>query len=214
MPKLKELPPPHPEVEERLTTLQAAWTVYGQVFKSEANIDLLNRQVPSMAWLLQWMLIDTVILGICRLVERGKSVTLPALVSSLRVLATQDEYKGLVELLNGITTAVKPLKQHRNTRIAHNAQQLAQRPDDALPKLTRKQIQDTIDQIVGLMNRISELYLDHETYYIPDMMGDGDGLIQCVRLAERLHQLQDDAWGTQMTDQEVIEKLRNRGDYE
>ncbi len=211
--KRTELPPPHEEVEERLMTLQAAWTVYGQVFKSEANVDLLNRRIPAMGWLLQMVLSDAVLLGICHLCEQGKPVTLPALVKSLKVLAAPVEYRGLTDRLADITRAVEPMKQHRDKRIAHNARLRAMATEDNLAPVTIKHIQDTLDQIVGLMNRISELFLDHETHHIPDMIGDGDGLIQCVQLAERLNELQDDSWSGRLTEQQVIEKLRNRGDY-
>jgi hypothetical protein len=210
MGKLSVLPTPHEEVEERLTTLYAAWKVYGQLFKTDGRVNLMNSLVPSMAWLLQWVLSDTVILGVCRLCEQGKPITLPALVKSLKTLATPVEHRGLTDRLADITKAVEPLKQHRDKRIAHNTQRFAQKPDEALPPVTRNQIQDAIDQTVGLMNRISELFLDHETHYVPDMTGDGDGLIHWLQYGERLMELQDDSWCNRLNDQQVIEKLRIR----
>jgi len=94
--------------------------------------------------------------------------------------------------------------------IAFNAQRFAQKPDEVLQEITRKQIQEAIDEMVGLMNRISELFLDHETHYFPAMRGDGESLIHCLQYAERLHELQDVSWYNRLNDQQVIEKLQVR----
>jgi hypothetical protein len=55
------------ETDNRMFMLQETWCIYRQLFgTSEARVDLLNERAPGFAGVVQPVLLDSVILGICR----------------------------------------------------------------------------------------------------------------------------------------------------
>ena len=58
------------ETDNRMFVLHETWCIYRQLFgTSEARVDLLNEVAPGFAGVVQPVLLDSVILGICRLCD-------------------------------------------------------------------------------------------------------------------------------------------------
>jgi hypothetical protein len=204
------LGPMYDKIQDEMVGVHANWESYNQLFGTEGRVKLLNRLVPSFGWIVQRVLRDAVVLGVCRLCDRGKKVTIGELVESLKIRARPEELKSLKDQMGAITKAIEPLKVHRDECIAHIGKKYVLNSSEVLPEFSRQTIREALAAMCKLMGDINDWYLKKETYYVPSMPGDGGGLIHWLQYGERLLELQDDSWCNRLNDQQVIEKLRIR----
>lgn len=204
-------------IDDKMFMLQATWRIYRQLFgTSEARVELLNKFVPDGAGIIQRVLLDSVILAICRLCDapgerRNKNLTLMRLVESLSPQPDAKQAAYFDKKLNSVKGLVDALRKHRHKRIAHSDLSIAMAKMDVLPGVSRQVVEDVLQAIRELLNTINLAYLHQEVAYeFVELHGDGDALIWCLQMTERLADLQDVSWSRKTSEDTIIQKLRDR----
>ena len=204
-------------IDDKMFMLQAIWKVYRQLFgTSEARVDLLSKFVPDGAGLIQRTLVDSVILAACRLCDppgmrRNKNLTLQRLVDSLDPKPDSKQKAYFNSQLASIKNLVNTLRKHRHKRLAHSDLKIAMAKMELLPGVSRQAVEDVLRAIRELLNTINLSYRNTEVAYeYVDLHGDGDALIWCLQMTERLAGLQDESWSGKVGDDQIIQRLRDR----
>jgi hypothetical protein len=204
------------EIDQEAYMIHATWKIFRQLFGTNKDrVELLNHSIPSVAGVLQQTLAEWVIVSICRLCDpamqgKNENLTLPRLVGALDPVSDVALKPLLDTQLAEIETKVAPLRAHRHKRLAHKDLHAAiPRTDaDILPGVSRKAIEDALQSIRTALNTINQAYLDTEVAYAaPILAGDGDVLLLYLQMAERLFELQKEAW-TSVDHVGLISKLR------
>lgn len=210
------------ELNGEVFRFEATWRIYRQLFGTNAErVDLLQELVPNFTDFVQLALLDSVILGICRICDpatTGKSdnLTLECLVQRLTPSPDATQAACLDAQLKKIEAATDVLRQHRNKRLAHSDLLRARnKPAELLPGISRQLIEDALAEIRVLLNQINSWYLKCEVAYAHvGLTGDGETLLWWLRMGKRFLELQDEAYllalGKRPTDAELIEKLKIR----
>lgn len=194
-------------LDDHICVIQETWLVYRQLFgTTEDRVDLLNAFVPGFAGTTQRVLLDDVILAICRLFDHpamsgNENLSLSRLVESLDPKPDEAQAKAWAARVNAIKTKANALMARRHKRIAHNDIAIKKLPD-----VTRQLIEEVLLAIRELLN---EFHPQPISYECIDLLGDGDALIQDLQMAGRLRELQTEAH-TNPNKDDVIQKLRNR----
>lgn len=195
-------------LDNHICVIQETWLVYRQLFgTSQERVDLLNDFVPGFAGLTQRVMLDDVILAICRLFDPptqsgNENLSLWRLVESLDPKPDEAQAKAWAGRVNAIKTKANALMARRHKRIAHNDIAITKLPD-----VTRQLIEEVLLAIRELLN---EFHPQPISYECVDLFGDGDALIEDLQLAGRLRELQTEAYAPQAKNDEVIQKLKNR----
>jgi len=109
---------------------------------------------------LRWIMIDNLILSICRMMEQPKTlgkdnITFWTLCRFLRDAGVDGIHKEYEERIKQIDILIEPFRKHRHKRIVHsdlNASLSADR--NPLPDISVKMIDDVLSSFAGLMNII------------------------------------------------------------
>lgn len=148
------------KLSERLVELSALWDIYVEVFgTNQTRIDILNKAAPTFTATIHNNFLDSVILGICRLVDppgdgSRQNITFRRLTDKIpadhKLVVSGD----VDRLLNAAIESAKPLRVHRHKRIAHASL------DEAvgvavLPKVSRSDISNAITAGQNLMNALT-----------------------------------------------------------
>ena len=113
------------EIKHEMVLLHWTWQTYRQLFAtSEARFMLLAELLPDFGALIQQVLADAVVLGICRLCDKAeiggkRNLTFDRLRSSLNPVPSATQSKLLDAKVAEIEAAVAALREHRNKRLAH-----------------------------------------------------------------------------------------------
>jgi len=203
-------------IDNKMFMLQATWKIYRQLYgTSQERLDLLNTLVPDFTGIVQWVLWDSVILGICRLCDPpeqlgNKNLTLKRLADSLEPKPDAAQAAYLDAHLAKVKTLAQALHKHRHKRLAHSDLQSAMAVTDILPGVSRQTIEDVLKAIRELLNKINLDYFNNTVAYeFVGLRGDGDGLIYCLQMTQRFSELQDEAYGSSNA-QQLVENLRDR----
>jgi hypothetical protein len=203
-------------IDNKMFMLQATWKIYRQLYgTSQERLDLLNTWVPDYTGIVQRVLWDSVIVGICRLcdppVQLGnKNLTLKRLIDSLDPAPDAAQAAYFDAQLAKVKALAKALHKHRHKRLAHSDLKNAMSVADTLPGISRQTIEDVLAAVRELLNRINLDYFKNEVAYEHvHLRGDGDDLINCLQMTQRFSDLQDEAYGNS-TPQQIVTKLADR----
>jgi hypothetical protein len=203
-------------IDNKMFMLQATWKIYHQLYGTrQERLDLLNTWVPDFAGIVQRVLWDSVILGICRLCDPpvhlgNKNLTLKRLVDSLDPKPDASQAVYFDAQLAKVKALAQALHKHRHKRLAHSDLKSAMAAADILPGVSRQTIEDVLKSIRALLNKINLDYFNNEVAYeFVGLRGDGDCLIHCLQMTQRFSDLQDEAYG-RSTPQQLIAKLADR----
>ena len=167
---------------QELWRVSSNWDRYETLFGSKERVDILNSSSGNFWHVIQGMLHEHVLLGICRLtdpaVSRGRSNLSVAHLLAVDPTDTKDE------LANRVDVAIRNAqfaRTWRHKRIAHN--DLAQATGNAnlLESSTGEKISSTIVAIHDVLRWIQGRYFDGDMYLLD--MGDNDANELMVALA-------------------------------
>jgi hypothetical protein len=121
----KSLGAEYETLNRHVFTLNLRWHTYERIFNtSEQRIDLLNDHVLGFAWVVHDLLVEALILGICRLTDPPETagrenLTLARIIANLSPPPGAALNRWLTDRLAKIEGAVSSLRMHRNKRLGH-----------------------------------------------------------------------------------------------
>lgn len=185
------------ELTRNLIDLRIVWQQYRQLFGTDQEtINLLNRTSGLFFQVVERELWDMVLIAITRITDPASSGrkdprknltlrSLPELISdkALRESVTQD--------LVMARSSSEDARQHRNRRIAHQDDTYVRtrHEADALPPISRQNIEDAIYALGEVLNNIRRRYMNSEMDYSDFVAIDGaETLLQKLRRLEELEE--------------------------
>lgn len=185
------------ELTRNLIDLRIVWQQYRQLFGADQEtINLLNRTSGLFFQVVERELWDMVLIAITRITDPASSGrkdprknltlrSLPELISdkALRERVTQD--------LVIARSSSEDARQHRNRRIAHQDDTYVRtrHEADALPPISRQNIEDAIYALGEVLNNIRRHYMNSEMDYSDFVAIDGaETLLQKLRRLEELEE--------------------------
>lgn len=185
------------ELTRNLIDLRIVWQQYRQLFGADREtINLLNRTSGLFFQVVERELWDMVLIAITRITDPASSGrkdprknltlrSLPELISdeTLRESVTQD--------LVMARSSSEDARQHRNRRIAHQDETYVRtrHEADALPPISRQNIEDAIHALGEVLNNIRRHYMNSEMDYSDFVAIDGaETLLQKLRRLEELEE--------------------------
>ena len=178
--------------------LSARWDLYRQLFSlGPLRVQLLERTAASFFMVLNFVLLDDIVLGMCRLFDPPRSgsndnLVLKVLLEHLEEVAPELEQE-MSRRLAPMVAKVKPLRAARHKRIAHRDRALALglEPEGYLPSFSRPMVGELLGEVQAFLNAI-ESHFDHRTIAY-DHIVNPDGadalvqhLVQAVEFERRL----------------------------
>lgn len=173
-------------VEHEVVWLHGRWIIFRQLFiTDEDRIQVLMKTASSLFRIIHYVLVDDVILAICRLTDPAKTMgnynncSMPQIVELLR--STNPRLgDALDERYIELNAAADVFRSHRNKRIAHTDLDTVL-SQNHLSDLTVDQIEAVLEMIRGFMNEFRESlgtgYMAYEWFW---MNSDGDALISAL----------------------------------
>jgi hypothetical protein len=137
--------------------LREKWVNYNYLYgHSQERIEILNKAGSTFFYILDHLFIDDLILSLSRLTDlgekRGSNFSLEQLIIKLDQKAHADLIQKLKPLFEDLREKTFNIRKHRNKRIAHSDLNVAIMPDDLLPPVSRKLIEQVLVQIEGFLN--------------------------------------------------------------
>jgi hypothetical protein len=184
-PKLKEV---IEVISNNLIVTCAKWNTLIELFGADKkNLDLMNRIAPHFFVVLQDTYLDSVLLGITRLLDPAKSrdkrnltlYTLGEVLGGNATLKLKREYE---EELRALNTLAATLKLHRDKRIAHTDYGVATKAE-SLPAFFIKTVKEALARMAALVNKVTGYYYDSATLF-DGLRGEGEHMIHLLRKAE------------------------------
>jgi hypothetical protein len=185
-------------LSSELSGLHARWKIYNQLFIDQKRIDLLNESAGSLFYLIERVICDDLLLGICRLTDPAKSygkdnLTLEQLLNIIKVeLQQQILLDKLEPLLCEITAKREPFQTIRHKSLAHlDLKSHIDYDNNPLPGITLDDINQMLMLMSNFMNLIESSVCDSATGYEYTIMigSDGDALISLLKYGLRYQQL-------------------------
>ena len=166
------------------------WSLYQQLFGSEARVALVNDSGGHLFHVLQQSMLDRFLLGLSRLTDPAKTgkhanLSLAALVEEIgEQPGLQDR---LTDLLSHLEKSVAVMREHRNKRVAHSDLAALTDPQAALQGYKIADIEGALNQVAVFLNSYELPSNDSQTAYdqcILPMGHDGERLVRCLKEAE------------------------------
>lgn len=179
-------------LDQEVCALQEKAQFLSDVYGVPANIEVLNTTCPVAFSLIQRTFVDSVILGIVRIVRDSFPSTL-TLQRIAKQAAGTELGERLGQMLAHLEDWIAPLKSHRDKRIAHHDERVA--TSLGLPDITVIRIEECLSLIRDFMNEITRsrscTYVDYTRIFSSD---DGTDVIHSLKQSLRLNDLQKRAW--------------------
>lgn len=188
----QQLPAMEPGVSEAVTILSAQlvelhviWDQFFALYADASTVAVLNRNSGLFFKIVQDVLWDRVLLGICRLLDpdvkgRDKNLTL----RSLPPLITDVEFKAKVQqACDDASLTAKFALDHRNKRIAHQDHQYTTNPElFEMKPVSRQSIDQMLESLRAVMRLIDNHYSDKDVLYDKTVLISGaDRLVLKLR---------------------------------
>lgn len=169
------------KIKEDVQWLHIHWAYYKELFHGpELRIDLMNESAPLFFYINQTLLLDEVILSICKLTDPAKS-------------SRDTENMSLNKLnsrFDGISSKNDPFKKHRHKRIAHKDLAITMSTESILPDISIQMIEDLLNEISNFMNTIEVYFNNTETGYKDiNISTDSGGLIGLLKYGFQYEEL-------------------------
>ena len=167
-------------IEREFIQLGYRWAVFCQLFDSgQDNVDLLNKSGSNVFQLLQKLLIDDLMMSLCRLSDPPKSMGYEN--ASLKNLTEKLAEHLPPESGTKINAKFAELKQHlekitilRNKALSHTDLTHAVNTE-LLPRPTYDELEGAIDTITSILNELTGKVFDYSSDYVPHLPFGHDG---------------------------------------
>lgn len=177
-------------IERELTQLGYRWAIFCQLFDSgQDNVDLLNKSGSNVFLLFQKLIIDDVMMSLCRLSDPPKSMgyenaSLRNLVGKLEEELPQESRKTIETKLTELTQHLVQVTTLRNKSLSHTDLSHALNTE-LLPRPTYDELERAIQAATCILNEITGAIFNYNSDYIPLLpFGcDGNKLLSVLAMA-------------------------------
>jgi hypothetical protein len=180
----------HFDLANKLSLLHLEWNQFQTLFLRADESDLLDRTIPAVALVFRMVLIDSIILHICRLADPAEMRGGKANVTIHRIppLLTDSKLrKAIDKLCAQAAVAIKPARDYRNRVIAHlDLPTLRDVHPIPLPSITRDSVESSLTILRDILNRVDlELTGASTLYEAGFASGGADRLVEILRRSEQ-----------------------------
>jgi hypothetical protein len=176
------------ELWQEVAGVHMKWKSFLDLYAEQATIRLLNDTAPAFFRIFQDVLLDDVIMSICRLTDPPRSggnsnLTLRRLLDSIDSSVYPELKKTATDRYLTLDGKVGFARSHRNKRIAHSdLERRLRMPATPLAPITQQQVQSVLDSIASFMNTIEGFFSRSETVYsYPIVKDDAETLLYWLR---------------------------------
>jgi hypothetical protein len=167
-------------VERKFTQVGYRWVIFCQLFDSgQENVDLLNKSGSNVFQLLQQLILDDVMLSLCRLTDPPRSMgsenaSLRNLVEKLQTRLPGQSKLKIDTKLTELNAHLAKVRVLRNKALSHN--DLTHALNAALlPRPTYDELEGAIGAATSILNEITGQAFDYSTEYMPHVPYGCDG---------------------------------------
>lgn len=167
-------------IEREFTQLGYRWAMFRQLFDSgQDNIDLLNKSGSNVFQLLQKLIIDDVMMSLCRLTDPptsagSENASLKNLVGKLREELSLESTKKIDAKLFELSEHLEKVKVLRNKALSHTDLTHALNTE-LLPRPTYDELEGAMDAATSILDEITGKVFDCSIVYIPHIPFGRDG---------------------------------------
>ena len=167
-------------IEREFIQLRYRWAILGQLFDSgQDNVDLLNKSGSNVFQLFQKLIIDDVMMSLCRLSDPPKSMghenaSLRNLISKLEQELPSTSREKIDAKLTELTEHLGEITILRNKALSHTDMTHALNTE-MLPRPTYDEIDGAIDSVENILNEITGRVFDYSGAYLPTLPFGHDG---------------------------------------
>lgn len=157
------------ELWQDVVWVHGKWAIFCQLYAEKDSVELLNNTAPSFFRICQDVLLDDVLLTICRITDpaqtgRKTNLCLERLVRHIDESAYCDLKDNATSLLTSFQQKLDFARDHRNRRIAHiDLQTRLKRHPTELSSITRQRVREALQAIDKIMNTIEYYFGDSTT---------------------------------------------------
>lgn len=166
------------------------WIIYRQLYgTSSERVEILNRSAPDFFNIVQHIFLHDIQLTLSKLGDpvesRGeKNLTLKALGQAIHELGETQLFATLTPLISRFDRACVKLRHRRNKSIAHlDLRTMLGAKVTPLAGPSRKEIEDALDALRGVMNCIELHFIESQTFY-EELIMQTDG-VHLIRMLQR-----------------------------
>jgi hypothetical protein len=169
VPSIKEATDILADAKRELMRLNAKWQIWEELFgKSPAQLDLLNERAVTFFGTVWDILMDEVMLGICRLTDPARgtrpTISIERLALRLERVPRNEARDETRHRLRKARRLSEPFRVIRNRRLAHRDHQTALSPQsDPLPGVSRAMIGEALDALGDFLSDFDGKYLGGPT---------------------------------------------------
>lgn len=188
-------------IDYQVSWLHGRWAIYRQLYgTSKARVEILNRTAGTFAHMLQDVLLDDVQLGLAKLGDpavthvKGLPVENLTLANLCKlIVASGVVIVELEPLLTAYGAACARARDRRNKRIAHFDLDTMLRPTASLMGPSRTEIENALEALRNVMNRVALHYTGSQTAYdLIVLDSDGDNLLGMLKRGLRYQEMVKD----------------------
>lgn len=197
-------PTPFRILQHRVAEAHWRWKVWKQLYMGKhaddaealERVRLMNSWAPAFFTMLKSLLIEDVVLRVCKLADAPKggpakakrrNLSLSAALVDAQSRLTLSEADRASSLIQAFRIAVEPMIKLRNWRIAHEDYDVATGVEDA-PAFTDKDVETAMASAVGIMELLDPEFGIAEFGYKSMLANDdGDSLVYALRCADVYH---------------------------
>lgn len=167
-------------IEREFIQLRYRWAMFGQLFDSgRDNVDLLNKSGSNVFQLLQKLIIDDVMMALCRLSDPPKSMgrenaSLRNLVGKLEQELPSESREKINAKLTELSEHLKKVTILRNKALSHTDLAHALNTE-LLPRPTYDEMDGAINAVTSVLNEITGRVFDYSGEYEPLLPFGHDG---------------------------------------
>jgi len=167
-------------IEREFLQLRYRWGLFCQLFDSgQSNIDLLNKSGSNVFQLLQKLVIDDVMMSLCRLSDRDESMghenaSIRNMINRAKKNLSNETNSKVQGLLSELDRHLKNISKLRNKALSHTDYEHALNPE-FLPRPTYDELENSVDVVRRILGALSSELYNYSTSYVPRMPLGHDG---------------------------------------
>ncbi len=183
-------------IKEQVLLLILHWTVYQTLFnRSGKRFKMLQSCDEASFWCIQTALETEILMSMSRLADSPgsgmkKHLCFEALHQEITKCGQGALAKKLRKARKDIRRELAGLKEHRDTRLAHNARRIFKNPSPIKHSITAKMIQQAISSFEEYMATFENHFSpDTEFKYEAGLFDRGEGLVHVVKNGLRFREM-------------------------